>query len=55
VVDKMGIDGIVNGLGKGTVEASKGLRLLQTGNVGFYIFMMVLGIISILMTLVFKF
>ncbi|HWZ02180.1 MAG TPA: NADH-quinone oxidoreductase subunit L [Mucilaginibacter sp.] len=55
VVDKMGIDGIVNGLGKGSMEASKGLRLLQTGNVGFYIFMMVLGIISILMTLVFKF
>ena len=55
VVDKMGIDGIVNGLGKGSIEASKGLRLLQTGNVGFYIFMMVLGIISILMTLVFKF
>jgi len=55
VVDKMGIDGVVNGLGKGSMEASKGLRLLQTGNVGFYIFMMVLGIISILMTLVFKF
>ena len=49
VVDRMGIDGIVNGLGKGTIETSKGLRLLQTGNVGFYIFMMVIGIISILM------
>jgi len=48
VVDRMGIDGIVNGLGKGTIETSKGLRLLQTGNVGFYIFMMVIGIISIL-------
>jgi NADH-quinone oxidoreductase subunit L len=35
-------------LGKGTIEASKGLRLLQTGNVGFYIFMMVIGIIAIL-------
>ena len=54
VVDKMGIDGIVNGLGKGSIEASKGLRLLQTGNVGFYIFMMVVGIISILTYLVFK-
>jgi len=49
VIDRMGIDGIVNGLGKGTIETSKGLRLLQTGNVGFYIFMMVIGIISILM------
>ena len=54
VVDRLGIDGIVNGLGKGTIEASKGLRLLQTGNVGFYIFMMVVGIISILMYLVVK-
>jgi NADH-quinone oxidoreductase subunit L len=48
VVDRVGIDGFVNGLGKGSVEASKGLRLLQTGNVGFYIFMMVVGIVAIL-------
>jgi len=54
VVDRLGIDGIVNGLGKTTIETSKGLRLLQTGNVGFYIFMMVVGIISILMYLVIK-
>jgi NADH-quinone oxidoreductase subunit L len=54
IVDRMGIDGIVNGLGKGSIEASKGLRLLQTGNVGFYIFMMVVGIVSILMYIVFK-
>ena len=49
VVDKLGIDGIVNGLGKGTIEASKSFRLLQQGNVGFYIFMMVAGIIAILL------
>ena len=54
VTDKLGIDGIVNGLGKGSMEASKGLRLLQTGNVGFYIFMMVVGIISILMYIIVK-
>jgi NADH-quinone oxidoreductase subunit L len=48
VVELLGIDGFVNGLGKGTLETSKGLRLLQTGNVGFYIFMMVVGIIAIL-------
>jgi NADH-quinone oxidoreductase subunit L len=49
VVDKLGIDGLVNGFGKGAVESSKGLRLLQTGNVGFYIFMMVAGIVAILL------
>jgi len=48
VVDKLGIDGLVNGIGDAPVEASKGFRLLQTGNVGFYIFMMVAGIVAIL-------
>jgi NADH-quinone oxidoreductase subunit L len=48
VVDLLVIDGFINGLGKGSLRSSKGLRLLQTGNVGFYIFMMVLGIIAIL-------
>jgi NADH-quinone oxidoreductase subunit L len=32
VVDQLGIDGVVNGLGKGTLEASKDMRLLQSGN-----------------------
>jgi len=48
VVDRLGIDGIVNGIGRGPVEASKGFRLLQTGNVGSYIFMMVVGIVALL-------
>jgi NADH-quinone oxidoreductase subunit L len=48
VVDKAGIDGIVNGFGTGANEASKGFRLLQSGNTGFYIFMMVGGIIALL-------
>jgi NADH-quinone oxidoreductase subunit L len=49
IIDTKIVDGIVNGLGLGTSEASKGLRLLQSGNVGFYIFMMVVGIISLLL------
>jgi NADH-quinone oxidoreductase subunit L len=48
IIDRMGIDGLVNSIGDAPVEASKGLRLLQTGNVGFYIFMMVIGIIALL-------
>jgi NADH-quinone oxidoreductase subunit L len=54
VVERLGIDGLVNGLGKSTVEASKGLRLLQSGNIGFYIFMMVAGIIGVLMYILIK-
>jgi NADH-quinone oxidoreductase subunit L len=49
IIDNKIVDGIVNGLGWSTSEASKGLRLVQSGNVGFYIFMMVVGIISLLL------
>ena len=54
IVDKAGIDGIVNGFGKGAVEASKSFRLLQTGMVGFYIFMMVAGILALLFYSMYK-
>ncbi len=49
VLDKSGIDAIVNGFGKAVIESSKNLRLLQTGVVGFYIFAMVAGMIIILL------
>ncbi len=49
VIDKAGIDGIVNGLGKITMNGSKNLRTIQTGYTGFYIFAMVAGIIIIMM------
>ncbi|WP_199138241.1 NADH-quinone oxidoreductase subunit L [Pedobacter sp. ASV12] len=49
IVDKKVIDGLVNGLGWTATEGSKNLRLLQSGNVGFYIFMMVFGIIALLL------
>lgn len=55
VIDIKGIDGVVNSFGKGAIDASKGFRLLQTGNVGFYIFAMVIGIISILLYSFLKF
>ena len=44
-VEKMGIDGIVNGVGKIVKWGGDRMRLLQTGQVGFYIFVMVIGII----------
>jgi NADH-quinone oxidoreductase subunit L len=42
------IDGAVNGIGRLTIRAGNAIRYLQTGNVGFYLFMMILGIILIL-------
>ncbi len=41
--ERMGIDGIVNGVGKLVRWGSDRVRLLQTGQVGFYIFVMVIG------------
>lgn len=49
VVDKTFIDGLVNGVGRGVYESGKVLRLAQSGNVGFYLFLMVVGIIAILL------
>ncbi|MEZ5017629.1 MAG: NADH-quinone oxidoreductase subunit L [Flavipsychrobacter sp.] len=44
IVEKMGIDGLVNGIGKGIHWGSNRVRLMQSGLVGFYIFIMVIGI-----------
>ena len=54
VVDKNAIDGVVNGFGKVAIEGSKAFRLLQSGMVGFYIFMMVTGIIALLVYSMYK-
>lgn len=45
VVEKSGIDGIVNGVGRGINYGSRQIRLLQNGQVGNYILMMVIGIL----------
>ena len=42
------IDRIVNGVGNVVVWTGNTVRFIQTGNVGFYMFMMILGIILIL-------
>ena len=44
-IEKKGIDGLVNGVGKLVHFASDKLRLLQNGSVGVYLFLMVLGMI----------
>jgi NADH-quinone oxidoreductase subunit L len=48
LVEKLFIDNIVNGTGKMVTWGSKTLRLVQTGNIGFYIFAMVISIIIML-------
>lgn len=45
IIDRSGIDGIVNGIGKLVSWGSGRMRLLQSGQVGFYLFAMVVGMI----------
>jgi NADH-quinone oxidoreductase subunit L len=47
-VERSGIDRLVNGLASNVGRAGRLTRLLQTGNIGFYIFIMVIGIILML-------
>lgn len=43
-IERKGIDGFINGIGKVIRRLSEKIRLLQSGQVGFYIFVMVIGI-----------
>lgn len=45
VFEKKGIDGLVNGVGKAVNYGSRQIRLIQSGQVGTYVLMMVLGIL----------
>jgi NADH-quinone oxidoreductase subunit L len=45
VVEKKGIDGFVNGVGKAVNYGSRQVRLLQSGHVGTYVLLMVIGIL----------
>lgn len=47
VIEKMGIDRLVNEMGNSVILGSKGARHLHQGRLGFYIFVMVLSIISL--------
>jgi len=48
-IEQSVIDPVVNGFGKGVLGSGRSLRLLQTGDIGFYIFAMVLSIALIIL------
>lgn len=48
-VDIQGIDGIVNGIGSGVQRIGAGFRKLQNGNIEYYLFGMVAGVILIML------
>lgn len=45
IIEKKGIDGFVNGVGKAVNYGSRQIRLLQSGQVGVYVLLMVIGIL----------
>jgi NADH-quinone oxidoreductase subunit L len=45
IFDKKGVDGLVNGVGKSVNYGSRQLRLLQSGQVGSYLLLMVIGLL----------
>ncbi len=49
VIEKSGIDGIVNGVGRGVNYAGRQIRLIQSGQVGNYILLMVLSIVLLIL------
>lgn len=53
-VEKAGIDGLVNGVGKSVQWSGRQLRLLQSGQVGSYVLWMVLGMLLFIVIAVFK-
>lgn len=49
VVEKSGIDALVNGVGKGIQYAGRQIRLVQSGQVGNYILLMVLSMVLMIL------
>ena len=49
IIEKSGIDGAVNGVGKFVQYSSRQIRLLQSGQVGTYILFMVLAFVVIVL------
>ncbi|MFN8309195.1 MAG: NADH-quinone oxidoreductase subunit L [Chitinophagales bacterium] len=47
VLDRVVVDGLVNLTGRISIQAGKQLRVIQSGNIGFYLLMMVVGIIAV--------
>ena len=48
IVEKKGINNLVNGIGKLFSFGSEAARKLQTGNISFYVFAMIIGILAFL-------
>jgi NADH-quinone oxidoreductase subunit L len=54
VIEQLGIDRIVNAFGGSVIVGSKASRLLQQGSIGYYVFVMVIGVVLILVMNILK-
>lgn len=48
-IEQKAINNFINGVGNVTLFFGKGIRLIQTGNISFYMFLMITGIIAIVL------
>jgi NADH-quinone oxidoreductase subunit L len=48
VIETLGIDRIINAVGGSVIVSSRAARLIQKGDIGYYIFVMVIGVVLIL-------
>lgn len=53
VVERLGLDGLVNGVGRAVQYGSRQIRLLQSGQVGVYILLMVIGMVILFLVQIF--
>lgn len=51
VIEKTGIDGLVNGVGKGLHAGARQIRLLQNGQIAYYLLYMVSGVVFLFILL----
>jgi NADH-quinone oxidoreductase subunit L len=54
VVEQLGIDRLVNAFGGSVIVGSRTSRLLQQGSIGYYVFVMVIGVVLILVMNILK-
>jgi NADH-quinone oxidoreductase subunit L len=52
-VERLGLDGLVNGVGRLVQYSSRQIRLLQSGQVGAYILLMVIGVVVLFIVQIF--
>jgi NADH-quinone oxidoreductase subunit L len=49
VIERLGIDSLINGFGTAVISGSRSIRFFQAGSIGIYVLFMVVGVIALLL------